>query len=117
MYSQFVRYLNVAHTPPSPRSVEQLREAAASCQACDLWENATQTVFGEGSEHARMTLVGDGSGVPGHQAAGRGARLPFGVPVVATVHPSSILRAPDDEAREVAMSSFVADLKVAANRS
>jgi len=42
---------------------------------------------------------------------------PFGVPVVATVHPSSILRATDDEAREVAMSSLVADLKVAANRS
>src|SRR3989442_13823184 len=62
MYSQFVRYLNVAHTPPSPRSVEQLREAAASCQACDLWVEATQTVFGEGSEHSRMMLVGEQPG-------------------------------------------------------
>src|SRR2546427_7589432 len=62
MYSQFVRYLNVAQTPPSPPSVEQLRVAGASCQACDLWENATQTVFGEGSEHARMMLVGEQPG-------------------------------------------------------
>src|SRR5213082_166255 len=52
----------MAQPPPSPRSVEQLREAAASCQACDLWENATQTVFGEGSEHSRMMLVGEQPG-------------------------------------------------------
>src|SRR5207302_1140103 len=28
----------------------------------DLWDNATQTVFGEGSEHARMMLVGEQPG-------------------------------------------------------
>jgi DNA polymerase len=39
---------------------------------------------------------------------------PFGVPVLATVHPSSILRATDDASREVSMAAFVADLKVAA---
>lgn len=32
----------------------------------------------------------------------------------ATVHPSSILRAPDDEARALAYKGFVADLAVAA---
>jgi DNA polymerase len=32
--------------------------------------------------------------------------------VMATVHPSSILRAPDDESRHTAMADFVADLKV-----
>jgi uracil-DNA glycosylase len=32
--------------------------------------------------------------------------------VMATVHPSSILRAPDDESRHEAMAAFVADLKV-----
>jgi DNA polymerase len=42
---------------------------------------------------------------------------PLGVPVLATVHPSSILRATDDESREVAYASFVADLKVAARRA
>ena len=30
---------------------------------------------------------------------------------MATVHPSSILRAPDDESRHHEMASFVADLK------
>ena len=39
---------------------------------------------------------------------------PFGVPVLATVHPSSILRATDDASRKVSMAAFVADLKVAA---
>jgi DNA polymerase len=33
--------------------------------------------------------------------------------VTATVHPSSILRAPDGEAREKAFAGFVADLQVA----
>lgn len=42
---------------------------------------------------------------------------PFGIPVLATVHPSSILRATDDESREVAMASFVADLRVAARHT
>jgi len=32
-------------------------------------------------------------------------------PVMATVHPSSILRAPDDETRELEMRAFVQDLK------
>jgi uracil-DNA glycosylase len=35
--------------------------------------------------------------------------------VIATVHPSSILRAPDEEARLQAMGDFVADLKVVAS--
>lgn len=34
--------------------------------------------------------------------------------VLATVHPSSILRAPDEETRRLEMESFIADLKVAA---
>jgi DNA polymerase len=36
--------------------------------------------------------------------------------VVATVHPSSILRAPDAEARALAMKEFVRDLKVVASQ-
>jgi DNA polymerase len=34
--------------------------------------------------------------------------------VLATVHPSSILRAPDEEARRQAMADFVSDLRVVA---
>ncbi len=207
-----MRYLYVgAEPPPDPRSVEQLREAAASCHGCDLWENATQTVFGEGAEHAVMMLVGEQPGdqedVQGKPFVGPAGRLldkaleaagidrrrvyvtnavkhfrwtrrgkrrlhekpnagqvracrpwleaeievvrprmivlmgataaqslmgpafrvskqrgevltsPVGIPVVATVHPSSILRAPDEAARDAALEEFVSDLMVAARRS
>lgn len=44
------------------RSLDQLRDAARSCQACDLWRNATQTVFGAGGEGARLLLVGEQPG-------------------------------------------------------
>jgi uracil-DNA glycosylase len=40
--------------------------------------------------------------------------LPIAPAVMATVHPSSILRAPDEEARRDEMTRFVDDLKVAA---
>src|SRR5439155_1432867 len=59
---ELMRYQRVAQPPPEAHSVEQLKEAAASCQACDLWREATQTVFGEGAEHARMMLVGEQPG-------------------------------------------------------
>lgn len=205
-----MRYQRVAQPPPT-RDLEDLKEAAAGCRACDLWENATQTVFGEGTGRARMMLVGeqpgdqeDLQGKPFVGPAGRllekaleeagidrakvyitnavkhfrwtrrgkrrlhekpnagqiracrpwleaeleavrprvmvlmGAtaaqsvmgpsfrvsvqrgqvlRSPSGVPVVATVHPSSILRAPDDESREIALKSFISDLRVAAAAS
>jgi DNA polymerase len=39
---------------------------------------------------------------------------PLGVPVLATVHPSSILRSPDDAARRDAKNGLIADLKAAA---
>jgi uracil-DNA glycosylase family protein len=43
-------------------SIEALRTAAKGCQACPLWENATQTVFGEGSQRAKIMLVGEQPG-------------------------------------------------------
>jgi len=39
-----------------------LREEAAHCRACPLWKNATQTVFGEGPQHAQVVLVGEQPG-------------------------------------------------------
>jgi uracil-DNA glycosylase len=39
-----------------------LRQAAASCKACDLWKAATQTVFGEGRADATVMLVGEQPG-------------------------------------------------------
>jgi DNA polymerase len=202
----------VGHLPPIPEqlSIEALRDAAAGCKACDLWENATQTVFGEGNEGARLMLVGeqpgdreDVEGMPFVGPAGRildealeaagisrgevyltnavkhfrwerrgkrrlhlkpsqvhvracrpwltaeletvrprlvvllgataaqsvmGATFkvtqqrgrvlasPLGVPVLATVHPSSIPRSPDDKARREALDGLIADLKVAARK-
>lgn len=42
--------------------LEQLREQAARCRNCDLWERAKQTVFGEGDPHATVILVGEQPG-------------------------------------------------------
>jgi uracil-DNA glycosylase len=42
--------------------LETLREEAANCRACPLWKDATQTVFGEGPEHAPIMLVGEQPG-------------------------------------------------------
>ena len=197
-----------AQPPEHPRSVEQLQEAAETCHGCDLWERATQTVFGEGREGSRLMLVGEQPGdqedVQGRPFVGPAGRLlekaldeagidrgrvyvtnavkhfrwtqrgkrrlhekpnagqvrackpwleaeievvrphvivlmgataaqsvlgpsikvskdrgkvmssPYGVPVLATVHPSSILRATDDDSRDAALAAFIADLKVAA---
>jgi uracil-DNA glycosylase family protein len=47
---------------PERASLPKLREAAAGCQACDLWRGATQTVFGEGPRQARLMLVGEQPG-------------------------------------------------------
>jgi DNA polymerase len=200
--------MKVAQPASRTRSIPQLREAAARCQACDLWRDATQTVFGEGAGRARLMLVGEQPGdhedLEGKPFVGPAGRLldqaleeagidrsqvyvtnavkhfrftrrgkrrlhekpnagqvracrpwleaeveavkpglivllgataaqavmgpafrvskqrgevltsPFGIPVVATVHPSSILRAADDASREVALASLVDDLRVAA---
>jgi uracil-DNA glycosylase family protein len=193
---------------PDEPNVERLREAAAACRGCDLWRNATQTVFGEGSEHARLMLVGEQPGdredIEGKPFVGPAGRVldaalerasipranvyvtnvvkhfrwvrrgkrrlhekpnsqqvracrpwleaevkvvrprlivllgataaqavlgpsfrvtqqrgmvlatPLGPPGLATVHPSSILRALDDASRKEAMDAFVIDLEVAA---
>jgi uracil-DNA glycosylase len=54
---------NPAAAPiPKNPTLERLKTAARNCQACDLWRNATQTVFGEGKTGARIMLVGE---VPG----------------------------------------------------
>jgi DNA polymerase len=43
-------------------TLAELRQAAASCKACDLWKNATQTVFGEGASKAKIMFVGEQPG-------------------------------------------------------
>jgi DNA polymerase len=54
--------VDVPAQPPSGVGLDGLRAAAAGCRACELWEPATQTVFGEGPETARIVLVGEQPG-------------------------------------------------------
>lgn len=51
-----------APVPPNPTLPKLLRDAAKDCRACDLWKRGTQTVFGEGSRHARVMFVGEQPG-------------------------------------------------------
>jgi uracil-DNA glycosylase len=43
-------------------SLSSLRRQAADCQACPLWRDATQTVFGVGPAKARAVLIGEQPG-------------------------------------------------------
>ncbi|MFC8043317.1 UdgX family uracil-DNA binding protein [Nocardia sp. NPDC057353] len=54
---------------PEEAGLPELRAAAAGCRGCALYRDATQTVFGEGPEHAAMLLVGE---QPGDQEDRRG---------------------------------------------
>jgi uracil-DNA glycosylase family protein len=47
---------------PNRPSLKKLREGAAGCKACPLWEDATQTVFGEGSARSEVVFVGEQPG-------------------------------------------------------
>jgi DNA polymerase len=48
--------------PPTPSSIEELKSAAAGCQGCELYVDATQTVFGRGAPHAKIVFVGEQPG-------------------------------------------------------
>jgi DNA polymerase len=56
--------------PKAAANLEELRIAAASCQGCDLYRDATQTVFGKGPQTARAIFVGE---APGDQEDIQGA--------------------------------------------
>lgn len=47
---------------PDSDDLTALAAAAQSCRGCDLWERATQTVFGEGGPHRPLMLVGEQPG-------------------------------------------------------
>jgi DNA polymerase len=193
---------------PAKQTLPALAEAARGCEGCDLFRNATQTVFGEGRAGAEIMMVGEQPGdkedLQGKPFVGPAGRLldealeeagidrdavyvtnavkhfkweprgkrrihkrpnaeeiaachpwleaelsvvqpevlaclgataaqaiigrqfrvtqhrgefvesPLAPLVTATVHPSSILRAPDDAAREREMEAFVTDLRTIA---
>lgn len=63
-----------AHTAaefvPDTRDIDRLADAASGCKGCDLYLDATQTVFGGGSPTAELMLVGE---QPGDQEDKAGA--------------------------------------------
>jgi len=64
--------MSAAEYVPGTGGIAELREAAAGCHGCELWEPATQTVFGAGNPSASILLVGE---QPGDVEDQRG--LPF----------------------------------------
>jgi len=47
---------------PSNADLTELRGAVQSCRGCELWQRATQAVFGEGPARASIMLVGEQPG-------------------------------------------------------
>lgn len=47
---------------PEGAGLDALRGAVQGCRGCELWQKATQAVFGEGRPAARLMLVGEQPG-------------------------------------------------------
>jgi DNA polymerase len=60
-------------------SINRLRAEAAECTRCDLYRDATQTVFGEGPAHPDIVMVGEQPGdkedLAGHPFVGPAGQL------------------------------------------
>jgi len=60
-------------------SLARLKAEAAACTRCDLYRDATQTVFGEGPARARLVMIGEQPGdkedLDGHPFVGPAGRL------------------------------------------
>ena len=109
----------VKHFKWEPRGKRRIHKKPSQREiaACRPWFDAeveavqTELIVCLGATAAQALL---GSAFRVTQNRGKvitAAKLP---PILATVHPSSILRAPDDEARHEARALFVADLRAAA---
>jgi uracil-DNA glycosylase len=55
-------YPTAAPFVPRGGDITSLARAAAGCQGCDLYERASQTVFGAGAEDADVVLIGEQPG-------------------------------------------------------
>lgn len=99
---------------PRHLSLESLRDAAGDCKGCDLEDREGKPFVGPAGRILDEALESAGlsrASLKVTQHRGKVMESPFAVPVVATVHPSSILRAADDAARRSAMEAFVSDLQ------
>ncbi|MFL6010924.1 MAG: UdgX family uracil-DNA binding protein [Gaiellaceae bacterium] len=54
--------MTAAEFVPPQLSLPKLRDAAAGCRGCHLWQVGTQTVFGEGARAADAMFVGEQPG-------------------------------------------------------
>jgi uracil-DNA glycosylase family 4 len=119
---------------PERPTLERLREAVQGCRGCGLYEHATQgwrevaacrpwldadlaiveprLLVCLGAT-AAQALLGRQFRVTQHR--GRLVESDLAELVTATVHPSSILRAPDAESRRAELEAFVDDLRVVAS--
>jgi uracil-DNA glycosylase family protein len=96
--SESERYL------PTLPTLSTLRAALPACQACGLCGPATQAVFGEGPEHARLVLVGEQPGDE-EDRLGRPFVGPAGVVLDAALQEAGIDR------REVYLTNAVKHFK------
>jgi DNA polymerase len=64
---------------PANPSLGQLKKAAGDCRSCNMWRNATQTVFGEGARLAKVMFIGEQPGnqedIEGHPFVGPAGKL------------------------------------------
>jgi uracil-DNA glycosylase family protein len=109
----------VKHFKWEPRGKRRIHKKPSATQiaACRPWLDTEIALVKPGAivclgATAAQALLGRAFKVTAH----RGALVPSPLApvVVATVHPSSILRAPDDESRHLEMEKFTADLRAAA---
>jgi uracil-DNA glycosylase len=60
-------------------SLADLKAAVQLCQGCDIWQRASQAVFGEGNDHAEVMLIGEQPGnredIEGRPFVGPAGRL------------------------------------------
>jgi len=79
---------------PAVLTLPNLQRASRTCRACDLYKNATQTVFGEGPTKAQVMFVGEQPGDQedkmGHPFVGPAGRLLDGALVEAKIDRSEV---------------------------
>jgi DNA polymerase len=76
---------------PAKMNLKSLRAAAEHCRGCELYKNATQTVFGEGPRRASLLLLGE---VPGDEEDKEGRPFvgPAGRLLDDALHEAGLLR-------------------------
>jgi uracil-DNA glycosylase family protein len=111
----------VKHFKWEPRGKRRLHERPNTSEvlACQIWLElelaaiAPRLVVALGATAVRALL---GTGAKVMRDRGQTQPSPTGVDVLVTVHPSSILRAPDEASRHDAFRAFVDDLRAAARQ-